>query len=354
MSNIAQRGKVQTVLGTIDPSELGPVMTHEHLLIDFELMFDFDSRIKNDPKIKELSTKPVSMENLGLIRQYVYSNLDNLTLSDKEVAIKEASQYKSSGGGTIVDATTIGIGRDPKGLKYISEKSGVHIVMGAGYYVEASHSKETSNFSEDEIANQIIKDIQVGVDETSIKAGIIGEIGCTWPLTKNEIKVLKGAGKAQIETGASILIHPGRNENAPIEILDILKQSGADLHRVIIGHLDRITFDIKKLTEIASSGCFLEWDLFGTEVSFYQLSDFEMPNDSMRMNIIKSMTDEGFGEKIVVSHDICTKHRLLKYGGHGYGYILNEIVPRMHKKDFSKLEIQNIIENNAATILSIK
>ena len=354
MSNVAQRGKVQTVLGAIDPSQLGPVMTHEHLLIDFELMFDFDSRIKKDSRIKDLSTKPVSIENLGLIRQYVYSNLDNLTLADKEVAVKEAEQYKSSGGGTIVDATTIGIGRDPKGLEYISEKSGVNIVMGAGYYVEASHSKETSNLSENEISNQIIKDIQVGVDNTSIKAGIIGEIGCTWPLTKNEKKILNGAGKAQVETGAAILIHPGRNENAPIEILNVLKNAGADLTRVIIGHLDRVTFDIRKLKEIASSGCFLEWDLFGTEVSFYQLSDFEMPNDTMRMDIIKAMTDEGFGEKIVISHDICTKHRLLKYGGHGYGYILNEIVPRLHKKDFSATEIQNIIENNASTILPIQ
>ena len=92
ISAIEQKGKVQTVLGTINPSDLGPVMTHEHLIINFELMFDFDSRIKNDPRIKELSTKPVSIENLGLIRQYVYSNLDNLTLLDKEVAIEEAKK----------------------------------------------------------------------------------------------------------------------------------------------------------------------------------------------------------------------------------------------------------------------
>ena len=354
MSDHQQKGKVQTVLGIIDPSDLGPVMTHEHLIINFELMFDFDSRTKNDPKIKELSTKPVSMENLGLIRQYVYSNLDNLTLLDKEVAVEEAKEYKYSGGGTIVDATTIGIGRDPKGLAYISKKSGVHIVMGAGYYVEASHSNETLALSEDEMATQIINDIQIGADGTDIKAGIIGEIGCTWPLSKNEKKILKASAKAQIETGVSILIHPGRHEDAPIQILEILKNAGANLDRVIIGHLDRTIFNISKLKEIASSGCFLEWDLFGTEVSFYQLSDFEMPNDTKRMDIIKSMIDEGFEEKIVVSHDICTKHRLSKYGGHGYGYILNEIVPRMYKKGFTENAIQNIIQNNASDLLTIK
>jgi len=354
MSNSQQKGKVQTVLGTIEPSALGPVMTHEHLLINFELMFNFDSRIEKDPRIKELSTKPVSMENLGLIRQYVYSNLDNLTLLDKEIAIEEAQKYKCAGGGTIVDATTIGIGRDPEGLAYISGKSGVHIVMGAGYYVEASHTKETLALSEEAMANQIINDIQEGVDGSGGKAGIIGEIGCLGPLSENEKKILKASAKAQIETGVSILIHPGRHEDAPNQILEILKNSGANLDRVVMGHLDRTIFNISKLTDIASSGCFLEWDLFGTEVSFYQLSDFEMPNDTKRLNIIKSMVEQGFEEKIVVAHDICTKHRLAKYGGHGYGYILNEIVPRMYKKGFTENTIQNIIQNNASNLLSIQ
>ncbi len=68
-----------------------------------------------------------------------------------------------------------------------------------------------------------------GVDGSGVKTGIIGEVGCTWPLISNERKSL------------------------------------ADISRGIIGHLDRTVFDVDTLHRIASSGCYLEWDLFGNE-----------------------------------------------------------------------------------------
>ena len=189
--------------------------------------------------------------------------------------------------------------------------------MGAGYYVDAAQPNQINQKDENDIFQEITKDIQIGVGNTGIKAGIIGEIGCTWPLMPNEIKVLKASARAQLETGASILIHPGRDEKAPIEILSILADSGADLSRVIMGHLDRTVSSIDILEELADTGCVLEWDLFGNEVSFYQPSDFDMPSDAERLNFIRQMIDIGLGESIVISHDISTKHRLVRYGGHG-------------------------------------
>jgi phosphotriesterase-related protein len=349
MIKSAQKGKAQTVLGTIDPNKLGPIMTHEHLLIDFEVMFTQPP----EGTSQKMAHAPVSIENLGWISQYYYSNFDNLKVLDEDTAINEAILYRRSGGKTIVDATTIGIGRNPLALERISRESGINVVMGAGYYVHASQKDSLQKISEDEISNQIIQEIQVGVENTDIKAGIIGEIGCTWPLEKTERKVLRAASLAQIETGASILIHPGRHEDAPIEILQILSDSGADMSRVIMGHLDRTVEKLETLKNIASSGCVLEWDLFGQEISFYQPSNLDMPNDVQRMNIIRTMIDDGMGKNIVISHDICTKHRLVKYGGHGYGYILEHIIPRMRSRGFTNDEILNITHKNAARLLTI-
>jgi len=72
--------------------------------------------------------------------------------------------------------------------------------------------------------------------------GIIGELGCTTSITKNEIKVLKAAAIAQKKTGASISIHPGYSKQSPVDILDILEKEEADLTRVVMGHVDRGVF----------------------------------------------------------------------------------------------------------------
>jgi phosphotriesterase-related protein len=225
--------------------------------------------------------------------------------------------------------------------------------MGAGYYVDAAQPNNINEMDENDIYQEIVRDIQVGVSNTGIKAGIIGEIGCTWPLKPNELKVLKASARAQSETGASILIHPGRDENAPIEILNILIDSGGDISRVIMGHLDRTVDTIGTLEKIADTGCVLEWDLFGNEVSFYQPSDFDMPSDAQRLNFIRHMINNGVGDRIVISHDICTKHRLVKYGGHGYGYIPEHIIPRMRNRDFKESEIVAITKNTPARLLAI-
>ena len=43
-------------------------------------------------------------------------------------------------------------------------------------------------------------------EDTQIKSGIIGEVGCSWPLNDNERKVLRASAIAQKFTGAPMLI----------------------------------------------------------------------------------------------------------------------------------------------------
>ena len=348
MADNRLKGMVQTVLGPVSPSELGPTMTHEHLLIDFLCMFNPPP----EATARARAYEPITLENLGWVRYNSYANRDNLLLGDVETAIEEASLYKRAGGGTIVDATTIGIGRDPLGLARIARATGLNVIMGAGYYVDAVHPEGMDTLAEPDIAAQIVADITQGVGDTGVRAGIIGEIGCTWPLTANERKVLRAAASAQRETGAAILIHPGRNEAAPREILDVLAESGADVGRTIMGHLDRTVAKFDTLMDLARSGCYLEWDLFGNESSYYPLSDISMPSDAQRIDVIAKMVAEGYSERVVVAHDVCTKHRLVRYGGHGYGHIVENIVPRMRRR-LSAQEVDAIVVQNPARILAL-
>ena len=225
--------------------------------------------------------------------------------------------------------------------------------MGAGFYVDALHPEGMDERSVDDLALEIASDLTDGVDGSGIKAGIIGEIGCTWPLTANERKSLAAAAIAQRETGAAITIHPGRNPEAPAEILELLANSGADISRVIMGHLDRTVFEFDTLRSIAESGCYLEWDLFGNEGSYYPQAQLDMPSDAQRLDFIRRIIDAGYGDRVVMGHDIFTKHRLVTYGGHGYGHILENIVPTMRRKGFAEDAIRAITEENPANILAL-
>ena len=342
------RGLVQTVLGPVPPSELGATTTHEHLYVDFSRMY----RPAQDSPSPELADAPITLQNLGWIRRNYYSNRSNLQLLDLDTAIGEVRRYREVGGGAIVEATTAGIGRKPDALVRISRDSGVHIIMGAGFYVGAAHPEDMDDRSMEDLAREIVGDIVEGVKGSGVKAGIIGEVGCTWPLAPNERKSLSAAAIAQRETGAAISVHPGRHPDAPLEILELLANAGADMSRVVMAHLDRTVFGFDALQSIAASGCYLEWDLFGNEGSYYPLAEIDMPSDAQRLDFMKRAADAGYGDRIVTGHDIFTKHRLVRYGGHGYGHILENIVPKMRRKGFSEDAIRAITVDNPARLLA--
>ena len=180
-------------------------MTHEHLIIDFTCMFAPPEGAGQRARAFE----PITMENLGWINYDWTRHYENLLLTDVEMAVEETQRYRDLGGGTLVDATTMGIGRDPVSLAQISRRTGLNVVMGAGYYVERVHPDEVGRLGVSEIAQRIVDEVLVGVGGTGVRAGIIGEIGCTWPLGDGERKVLAAAAAAQRETGAAVLIHPG-------------------------------------------------------------------------------------------------------------------------------------------------
>nr|KAF6388513.1 phosphotriesterase related [Myotis myotis] len=220
-------GKVQTVLGLLEPSKLGRTLTHEHLTMTFDCCY-----YPPPPPHEAISKEPIMMKNLFWIRKNPYSHKENLQLNQETEAIKEELLYfKASGGGAMVENTTTGICRDVQTLKWLAEETGVHIVAGAGFYVDATHSSETRAMSVEQLTDVLINEILHGADGTSIKCGVIGEIGCSWPLTESERKVLHATAHAQAQLGCPVIIHPGKNPSAPFQIIRILQEVGLCLIR---------------------------------------------------------------------------------------------------------------------------
>ena len=336
-------GRVQTVLGAIAPETMGVTLPHEHLLIDFSVMFAAPAAAGD----RGSAAEPVSLANLGWVRQNFNANLDNLRLMDERVATDEIRLFQRAGGATVVDPTPPSLARDPLALARIARATGLHIVMGSGYYVAASHPPDMDDKTVDDLAREMIADVTTGVGDTGVRAGLLGEIGTTYPWTENEQKVLRAAVIAQRETGGPLMVHPGRHPAMPMELAEFVRKEGGDVTRTIMCHIDRTIADVRAVIDLGRTGIWLEYDLFGLENSYYPYNpSFDMPNDGGRMAHVLALIEAGYGDRLLLSHDIAYKTSLVKYGGYGYHHLLVNVVPRLRRKGVDDAGLRKLLVEN--------
>jgi phosphotriesterase-related protein len=164
---------------------------------------------------------------------------------------------------------------------------------------------------------------------------------------------MAGAVIAVEETGAALNVHPGRHADQSQEVAEFWMARGLDMSRAVISHIDRIIFDEERLLRLADTGCVLEFDLFGTENSYYKWNEeVDLPNDAVRLSNVRLLIDKGYASQIAISHDICYRTRLRCFGGHGYGHIFRNIVPYMRRRQFSESEINHILVETPKRLLT--
>jgi phosphotriesterase-related protein len=123
--------------------------------------------------------------------------------------------------------------------------------------------------------------------------------------------------------------------------------------RVIISHIDRTIFDEERVLALAATGVGIEFDLFGTEQTYYSLNKkIDRPNDGRRLQLIRALIDAGYLKQVLISHDICSRTRLTAFGGHGYGHIFVNVLPLMRDRGFSEEEIDVILVENPRRYLT--
>lgn len=353
------KGKVQTVLGLIEPGAMGITLPHEHLFIDMSSFF-----VPPDDEYAPLADQPITLENLGWVRSHRMSHRHNLLPFTEEEAIHEVGLFKKASGSTIAEQTPINVGRNPEKIARVSRATGVNILMGTSYYREMAvatagpldkkwpstklgsyPSEFIQATTEDELAAKLVRDIIEG--ENDIRAGFIGEIGCSYPLTANERKVLRAAVAAQKQTGALFTIHPGFCEDSPPELARILKETGADLTRTVMSHMSIAVGTHRTRCQLADMGLYLEWDLFGWDGLYpQQPTPLDIPGDQGQIRQIMDIIREDYLERVLISHDICARVRLSHYGGSGYSHILETITPLMLQKGMTEDQIKTITVDN--------
>lgn len=336
-------GKILTVQGPVDPGELGPTIMHEHVLLDY--------RGKRREGLTATQAafyeEPVSLRNLSRLRSWVSPNADNLILGDVDVAIREVLEFKNWGGSGIVDCTSIGLGRDPAGLLQVSNATGLHIVMGAGWYIDSFHPPDMDSRTVEDLTDIIIRDVTVGAEGTTVRSGIIGEVGVGNALSPNELKSARAAARASRATGAAISFHHAGRGEGKFKVLDMVASEGADLNRVIIGHSNHIATQIPYMKRLLERGVYLQFDLMGEVIPrLGRIHDY----DTVRS--IFQLIRDGYADRLLLSQDVCTKTMMKTYGGQGFSFVMEFVLPELRRLGAAEEALHQIMVENPRRVLT--
>jgi phosphotriesterase-related protein len=296
-------GTVMTVTGPAAEDSLGLVAMHEHLICDLE----------------------------HSVRGMVAG------LDDVQLAIEEVAHLKRAGGSTLVELTGRGAGRDARALSEIAKAAGMSVIAATGFYTEPYYPREVYEQTIPQLANLMIRELTEGIDDTGIRAGIIGELGTRRRhISPAEERVFRAAARAQQATGVAISTHTYAGAELALQQVELLTDAGVKTDRIIIGHLgDRRASDY--FAEIARTGVFIQFDHIGMT---------DLQSDAVRARTIKDMVDRGFGDQILLSSDVCYKSHLHSYGGFGYDHLLLQFVPLLQSVGLTEAVVHGILADN--------
>lgn len=265
-------------------------------------------------------------------------------LNNKNQTIEEFKDLKNRGVSTIIDVTNRGMGRDTEYVAEVVRETGLNILQATGYYKEPFLPEEVYKISEKEMAKILIDEILYGIDGTSTKAEVIGEIGTSLKrIEEMELKVFEAASRAHIETGKPIITHTTLGKLG-LEQIEIFNKFNVDLSKVTLSHID-LSGDLEYMIRLLDKGVNIAFDTIGK--NNYQ-------PDEDRVNWLKELCDRGYSNQIVMSMDITRKSHFKDNGGLGYSYLIDSFLPRLYEKEISNEHIENMLVNNIKNIYNLK
>ncbi|WP_142280854.1 phosphotriesterase family protein [Mycobacterium saskatchewanense] len=323
-----ERGSVQvtTVSGPVPADELGMTLTHEHLVSDWTLR----AVEPEGGAERKLFHGRVDASINWLLTDDPWCCLDNGRQDDTEAMIEELRHFIDAGGTTIVDCTNGDIGRDPRGLKEISARTGLNVVMGSGWYIHRFHDEHKASAGADELCDELVDEFENGVGGTGVRPGIIGEIGVSPKFTDAEKTRLRAACRAQHRLRVPLFVHlPGWQRRA-FEVLDIvMKDEGVAPDAVVLCHMDPSGGDVDYQRSVAEHGVWLGFDMIG--MPYYYAGEGQSPAPDQTACAIAGLIRDGYAAQILLSHDLAAKSMWTRNGGNGVGYVPRLFLPRLQR-----------------------
>lgn len=333
--------RVVTVTGEIDAADLGITLTHEHVLNDVTSWWHRSESPGVDPDA--FAVAPVGIELLWDLRHDPFGNRDNCRLDDPDLAAEEVARFAALGGRTIVETTGLSIGRDLAGLRRISERTGVRIVAGSAFYLEASQPADVRAADVDALTERILADLRDGED--GVRPGIIGEVGVSDRFTDAERRSLRAACRAQRATGLPMQVHLPAWFRLGDAVLDQVEAEGVDPRAVVLCHMNPSGGDPAYQRRLMDRGAFVQYDMVGAEL-YYADQGVQCTSDEQDAAALAALVADGYGDRLLVSSDIFLKSLLRRHGGPGYGHVLQYFVPRLRRHGLSADDVERLLVAN--------
>ena len=304
---------ILTTGGPITPAETGMILPHEHIFTDLR-----------GPTVEG------------------YGDADPEEVERVMLPLLKAA--REQGVSTLVECTTIGVGRNVPIIASLARKSGLNIVVPTGVYGRANFAPEAhGRMSEEELARWMIDEITNGIEGTDVRAGFVKTAASERELKPLEEKFLRASGRASKETGVVIASHTTKGEVAKRQA-DILEEMGVPLHRFIWVHA-QAEKNLEHHKALAKRGVFIELDSVGG-------SD---EGDARLVETIKQLKEAGFLGRVLISHDAGWYNPGQPNGGNQRGYtsLLESFLPRLKQVGFSDTEIRQLTRENPARAFGI-
>ncbi|NNN10987.1 MAG: phosphotriesterase [Acidimicrobiaceae bacterium] len=318
--------QVETIKGPISVDSLGQTLMHEHVFV-------------LTPDIQQ---------------NYETEFGDEQTRIDQAVDRLDAL-YKA-GISTIVDLTVVGLGRFIPRIQKIADRTEINIITATGLYTYNDpplffHFRGPNRLlgGEEKMIEMFIRDIEVGIDDTGVKAAILKCATDEPGVTPGVERVLRAVARAQLATDVPISTHTFAHGEVGLAQQKIFAEEGVDLSKVIIGHSGDTT-DLDYLRKLIDAGSYIGMDRFGIDI----LLPFEQ-----RVDTVAKMCELGYAEKMVLSHDYACHNDWLDDAvvenvtpNWHYLHIVNDVIPALKARGVSDSDIQTMMIDNPRKIFS--
>jgi len=317
---------IQTVLGHVNPNDLGICHSHEHLF---------------------------------LAKGHPHKVHPDLWMDDYARTVQELTEFRDAGGMAIVDAQPLGCGRMERELVNASLDTGVHVIASTGFHKLAFYPDDhwIRSLNEERLAELFADELTHGmrtgtdrdhpfgeqVQQLDAKAGLIKTAVDAERMADSDKRWFLAAAAAAVETGASLMCHTEGPEQA-LWLSDFYEKAGVPPQKLIMCHLDRVLTKPEVSRELGRRGIYLEYDTIGR---------FKYHDDESEARWIVSMLEHGLEDRLLLGLDT-TRARMKAYGGEiGLTYLQDQFLPLLLAMGAGKENIRKMMVDNPAQAFAV-
>lgn len=333
---------IRTVLRDVPPDSLagGATLFHEHLSFADDFMtrwvrYAADTRREHALPPAAKSPAPAPRPAAGPAAPPPSTPSGRYFMQDADYQVVEMQRALADGIGCIVDGGHADMGRDIGFLRQVSERSGMPIVAGGGYYAQPFYPAEVAAMSEQQLVDALVR------QATTEPIGCFGEIGSWDYMTREERKVFRAIGRASVATGLPIFTHTGIPGKSALEQLDLLEDVGVDPRKVVIGHLGNLvdpTVEVHRA--ICRRGAYVGFDRQGGQ------------GDAAQVPMVMTLLEAGFADRLLFASDLSNITQTQQAGGPGYARTLTVFVPKLKAAGASDEVLRQILRDNPRRFLA--